>query len=134
MALKYRKSFRIDCRGLAYKGFDLNQGDFVLKAIESGILNANEIEAARKAIRRKMSRIAGKMWVCVHASTPVSRKSKEERMGSGKGNVEYYAAKAKAGRILFEIAGVSKDIAIKSLQAGKAKLSCKTAIFERQFD
>src|SRR6478752_9307884 len=103
---KYRKQFKGRIKGVAKGGFDLAFGEFGLKSQEPNRVNAREIEAARRAITRHMKR-AGRVWIRVFPDVPVSKKPAEVRMGSGKGAPEFWAARVKPGRILFELEGVT---------------------------
>ncbi|MGE6743025.1 50S ribosomal protein L16 [Allorhizobium pseudoryzae] len=127
---KYRKQFKGRIKGVAKGGFDLAFGEFGLKALEPNRVNAREIEAARRAITRYMKR-AGRVWIRVFPDVPVTAKPTEVRMGKGKGSVEYWACKVKPGRMMFEIDGVSEDIAREALRLGSAKLSVKTRFVQR---
>src|SRR6478752_2762095 len=103
---KFRKAFKGRIHGKAKGGTELNFGAFGLKAVEPGRITARQIEAARRAISRHMKR-AGRVWIRVFPDVPVSKKPTEVRMGSGKGAPEYWVAKVKPGRILFELEGVT---------------------------
>ena len=127
---KYRKQFKGRIKGVAKGGSDLAFGEFGLQAQEPKRVNAREIEAARRAITRYMKR-AGRVWIRVFPDTPVTAKPTEVRMGKGKGSVEYWAAKVKPGRMMFEIDGVSEEIAREALRLGSAKLSVKTRFVQR---
>lgn len=126
---KYRKSQKGGKKilGVAGSGNSLSYGSYGIKSIESSKLNSRQIESARKVISRHMKR-SGKMWISVFPHTPVTRKPAEVRMGSGKGNVEYYIAKIKPGRIIFEIDGVDYDSAVLALSKASAKLPFKSKI------
>ncbi|GEO87182.1 MULTISPECIES: 50S ribosomal protein L16 [Alphaproteobacteria] len=127
---KYRKQFKGRIKGVAKGGFDLAFGEFGLKALEPNRVNAREIEAARRAITRYMKR-AGRVWIRVFPDVPVTAKPTEVRMGKGKGSVEYWACKVKPGRMMFEIDGVTEEIAREALRLGSAKLSVKTRFVQR---
>jgi large subunit ribosomal protein L16 len=127
---KYRKQFKGRIHGVAKGGFDLAFGEYGLKAQEPNRVNAREIEAARRAITRHMKR-AGRVWIRVFPDVPVTKKPTEVRMGKGKGSVEYWAARVKPGRIMFEIDGVSEELAREALRLGSAKLSVKTRFIQR---
>jgi large subunit ribosomal protein L16 len=127
---KYRKQFKGRIKGVAKGGFDLAFGEFGLKSLEPNRVNAREIEAARRAITRYMKR-AGRVWIRVFPDVPVTAKPTEVRMGKGKGSVEYWACKVKPGRIMFEIDGVSEEIAREALRLGSAKLSVTTRFVQR---
>ncbi len=126
---KYRKAQKGGKKitGFASSGNKLSFGSFGLKSLEAGKLNSKQIESARKVLSRYMKR-AGKMWIMVFPHTPVTQKPAEVRMGSGKGNVEYYIAKIKPGRVIFEVDGVESEVAHTSLMKAAAKLPFKTKI------
>lgn len=126
---KYRKAQKGGKKilGQANSGNKLAYGSFGLKSLEPCKLNSKQIESARKVLSRYMKR-TGKMWIMVFPHTPVTKKPAEVRMGSGKGNVEYYIAKIKPGRVIFEVDGVDDASAITALQKASAKLPFKTKI------
>lgn len=126
---KYRKAQKGGKKILGFSavGHELAYGSFGLKALEPGKLNSKQIESARKVVTRYMKR-AGKLWIMVFPHTPVTKKPAEVRMGSGKGNVEYYIAKIKPGRIIFEIDGIDNAAATVALQKAAAKLPFTTKI------
>jgi large subunit ribosomal protein L16 len=126
---KYRKSQKGGKKilGTSSNGNTLKFGSYGLKALESAKLNSKQIESARKVLTRYMKRV-GKLWIMVFPHTPVTKKPAEVRMGSGKGNVEYYIAKIKPGRIVFEVDGVGSQEAIKALEKASAKLPFRTKI------
>ena len=127
---KYRKQFKGRIHGVAKGGSDLAFGEYGLKAQEPNRVNAREIEAARRAITRHMKR-AGRVWIRVFPDVPVSSKPTEVRMGKGKGAPEYWAARVKPGRIMFEIDGVPHAVAEEALRLGAAKLPIKTRFVSR---
>ena len=127
---KFRKQFKGRIHGVAKGGTDLNFGQFGLKCLEPERVNAREIEAARRAITRQMKR-QGRVWIRVFPDVPVTSKPTEVRMGKGKGGVDYWAARVKPGRIMFEIDGVSEETARQALRLGAAKLSVKTRFMQR---
>lgn len=127
---KFRKQFKGRIHGAAKGGTDLNFGQFGLKALEPERVTARQIEAARRALTRHMKR-AGRVWIRVFPDVPVTSKPTEVRMGKGKGAPEYWAAKIKPGRIMFEIDGVTQDIAREALRLAAAKLPIKTRFVER---
>jgi large subunit ribosomal protein L16 len=127
---KFRKQFKGRIHGLAKGGTNLDFGGFRLKAMEPNRVTAREIEAARRAITREMKR-AGRVWIRVFPDLPVTSKPTEVRMGKGKGAVDYWAARVKPGRIMFEIDGVSEETAREALRLGAAKLSVKTRFVQR---
>ena len=127
---KYRKAHKGRIHGNAKGGTLLNFGAFGLKALEPERVTARQIEAARRAITRAMKR-AGRVWIRIFPDVPVSLKPAEVRMGSGKGSPEFWVARVKPGRIMFEIDGVSNDLAREALALGAAKLPIKTKVVTR---
>ena len=127
---KFRKQHKGRIHGEAKGGFLLNFGSFALKATEPERVTARQIEAARRAITRHMKR-QGRVWIRIFPDVPVTAKPTEVRMGKGKGSVEYWACKVKPGRMMFEIDGVSEEIAREALRLGSAKLSVKTRFVQR---
>src|SRR5258706_11631364 len=127
---KFRKAFKGRMNGNAKGGTSLNFGSFGLKAMEPERVTARQIEAARRAITRQMKR-AGRVWIRIFPDLPVSKKPTEVRMGKGKGSPEFWAARVKPGKIMFEIDGVTEAVARESLRLGAAKLSVKTRIVSR---
>ena len=127
---KYRKAFKGRISGAAKGGFNLDFGAYGLKAMEPDRLTARQIEAARRAITRHMKR-AGRVWIRVYPDVPVSKKPLEVRMGSGKGAPEFWAARVKPGRVLFELDGVPISVAKEALALAAAKLSIKTRFVAR---
>jgi large subunit ribosomal protein L16 len=127
---KYRKAFKGRIHGVAKGGTDLTFGIFGLKALEPERITARQIEAARKAITRHLRRV-GKLWIRIFPDIPVSKKPAEVRMGSGKGAVEFYAARVKPGRILFELDGVREEAAKEAFMLAAAKLPIKTKFVKR---
>lgn len=125
---KYRKQFKGRNRGVATRGSKVSFGEFGLKAVELGRITSRQIEAARRAMSRHIKR-GGKIWIRVFPDKPVSKKPLEVRMGSGKGNVEYWVALVQPGRMMFEIEGVSEDLAREALRLAADKLPVKT-VFE----
>ncbi|MBV5264067.1 50S ribosomal protein L16 [Pinisolibacter aquiterrae] len=130
---KFRKQFKGRIKGAAKGGFTLDFGTYGLKALEPERVTARQIEAARRAITRQMKR-QGRVWIRVFPDVPVSSKPTEVRMGKGKGAPEYWAARVNPGRILFEIDGVSHEIAEEALRLGAAKLPIRTRFIERIAD
>jgi large subunit ribosomal protein L16 len=129
--VKWRKQMRGRMKGKAQRGANVDFGDFGLKALEPGWLSARQIEAARRAIVRAMKR-RGKIWIRVFPDKPVTKKPAETRMGKGKGNVEYWVAVIKPGRILFEVGGgLPDEVAKEALALAQYKLSLKTKIVGR---
>ena len=127
---KFRKAHKGRIKGLAKGGFTLTFGGFGLKALEPERVTARQIEAARRAITRAMKR-QGRVWIRIFPDLPVSTKPAEVRMGSGKGAPEYWVARIKPGRIMFELDGVSNEIAREALILGAAKLPIKTRFVQR---
>ena len=127
---KFRKAHKGRIHGVASSGATLSFGQFGLKAMMPERITARQIEAARRAITRAMKR-AGRVWIRVFPDVPVSKKPTEVRMGKGKGSPEYWAAKVKPGRIMFEIDGVAEDTAREALRLGAAKLPIKTRFIQR---
>ena len=128
---KFRKAFKGRIKGDAKGGFDLNFGSYGLKALEPERITARQIEAARRAMTRHMKR-QGRVWIRIFPDVPVSKKPTEVRMGKGKGSVEYWAAKVKPGRIMFEIDGVADGVAREALRLAAMKLPVKTRIVQRE--
>lgn len=127
---KFRKMHKGRIKGNAKGGTDLNFGSHGLKAVQPERITSRQIEATRRAITRAMKR-QGRVWIRIFPDVPVSKKPTEVRMGKGKGSVEFWAAKVKPGRIMFEIDGVSDDVAREALALGAAKLPIKTRIVTR---
>ncbi|GJE44976.1 50S ribosomal protein L16 [Methylobacterium soli] len=130
---KFRKQFKGRIHGAAKGGFELNFGQYGLKAVEPERITARQIEAARRAITREMKR-QGRVWIRVFPDVPVSAKPTEVRMGSGKGAPDYWAARVHPGRIMFEVDGVAEDIAREALRLGAAKLPVRTRVVARIAD
>ncbi len=128
---KYRKMMKGRNRGYATNGANLALGDFGLKAVEAGRINSRQIEAARQAYTRHMKRQA-KAWIRVFPDKPFTKKPLETRMGKGKGGVEEWIMNIKPGRIIFEIAGVSEELAKEALKIAAAKLPFKTKFVSRE--
>ena len=127
---KFRKAFKGRMNGNAKGGTALNFGSFGLKALEPERVTARQIEAARRAITRQMNR-AGRVWIRVFPDLPVSKKPTEVRMGKGKGSPEFWAARVKPGKIMFEIDGVGEETAREALRLGAAKLPIRTRVVTR---
>ena len=126
----FRKAHKGRIKGIARTGFSLSFGGYGLKAMEPERVTARQIEAARRAITRAMKR-QGRVWIRIFPDVPVSTKPAEVRMGSGKGAPEFWVARVKPGRIMFEIDGVSLDTAKEALALGASKLPIKTKIVAR---
>ena len=121
---------KLDNRGLAHKGSNVSFGEFGLKSIDRGRLTARQIEAARRTISRHVKR-GGKLWIRVFPDKPISKKPLEVRMGSGKGSVEYWIAQVKPGTVLYELEGVSEELAREAFRLAAAKLPLKTTFSYR---
>ena len=129
--VKWRKQMRGRMRGKAHRGAEVSFGDFGLQALEPGWVSARQIEAARRAIVRAMKR-RGKFWIRIFPDKPVTKKPAETRMGKGKGNVEYWVAVVKPGRIMFEVGGgLPEEISKEALRLAQYKLAIKTKIVGR---
>ena len=126
---KFRRPHRVSYEGKA-KNSSINNGDYALLAMEGAWITNRQIEAARVALTRYMKR-TGKVWTRIFPNIPVSKKPTEVRMGKGKGSPEYYACRVKPGRIIFEIDGVSEEIARVALNKASAKLPIKTKFIKR---
>ena len=129
--VKYRRVQRGRMKGKATRGNFLAYGDFGIVATEPSWITSNQIEAARIAINRHMKR-GGNVWIKIFPDKPVTQKPAETRMGSGKGSPEYWVAVVKPGRVLFEVAGVSEEVAHEALRLASYKLPCKTKIIARE--
>lgn len=125
--VKYRKTFRGRMRGNAHAGTEVSFGEFGLEATERGWVSSRQIEAARRAITHYTQR-GGRVWIRIFPDKPITKKAAETRMGSGKGDVYEYVAVIKPGRVLFEMAGITKDIAYSALRLASHKLSVKSRI------
>ena len=128
---KHRKMQKGRIKGNATRGTRINFGDFGLKALEPGFITSRQIEAARVAANRKMQR-AGKVWIRIFPDKPITKKPAETRMGKGKGTPEYFVARIRPGRVLFEVGGgVSQELAQEALRLAKHKLPLKTKFVVR---
>lgn len=127
---KHRKAFKGRIHGNAKGGVALNFGSFGLKAMEPARITARQIESARRAITRHIKR-AGRVWIRIFPDVPVSTKPAEVRMGSGKGSPEYWVARVKPGRIMFELDGVPHELAQRAFELAAAKLPIKTRLITR---
>ncbi|MEI7868553.1 MAG: 50S ribosomal protein L16 [Candidatus Methylumidiphilus sp.] len=127
---KFRKQMKMDNRGLAHKGSKVNFGEFGLKSLERGRLTARQIEAARRTITRHVKR-GGKIWIRIFPDKPISKKPLEVRMGSGKGSVEYWIAQIKPGTMLYELEGITEELAREAFRLAAAKLPIKTTFSYR---
>jgi large subunit ribosomal protein L16 len=127
---KYRKQHKGRNRGLALRGSKVSFGEYGLKAVGRGRLTARQIEAARRAMTRHVKR-GGKIWIRVFPDKPITQKPLEVRMGKGKGNVEYWVALIQPGRVLYEMEGVSEEMAREAFSLAAAKLPIQTAFVKR---
>jgi len=127
---KYRKQFKGRNRGVATRGTNVSYGEFGLKAMQHGQITARQLEAARRAMSRHIKR-GGKVWIRIFPDKPITKKPLEVRQGSGKGNVEYWVALVQPGRVMFEIEGVTEDLAREALGLAAAKLPVKTIFVTR---
>ena len=128
---KFRKTFKGRIHGNAKGGTTLTFGSFGMKALQPERITARQIEAARRAITRHIKR-QGRVWIRIFPDVPVTKKPTEVRMGKGKGSVEFWAARVKPGRIMFEIDGVTESLAREALELGNAKLPIRTKFVTRQ--
>ena len=129
--VKFRKQQRGSNRGVASRGIAIAFGDYALKAMDRGLLTARQIESARKAIAHNTKR-GGKLWIRIFPDKPVVKKPAETRMGSGKAATDHYSAVIKPGRILFELAGVSKEVAKTAFANAASKLPIKTKFIDKE--
>ena len=127
---KFRKQFRGVVKGARIKGSKINFGDYGLKTLESGWITARQIEAARRAMTRHVKR-GGKIWIRVFPDKPITKKPLEVRMGKGKGNVEYWVALVQPGKVLYEMEGVSEELAREAFALAAAKLPVTTTFVKR---
>jgi large subunit ribosomal protein L16 len=127
---KFRKQMKGRNRGLAQVGNRVSFGEYGLKATTRGFITARQIEAARRAITRYVKR-GGKLWIRVFPDKPMTKKPVEVRMGKGKGNVEYWVAPIQPGRVLYEIRGVSEELAREAFRLAAAKLAVRTTFVSR---
>jgi large subunit ribosomal protein L16 len=128
--VKYRKQMRGRMKGKALRGAEVTFGEMGLQALEPGWVTARQIEAARRVLVRVMRR-RGKVWIRIFPDKPYTHRPPETRMGKGKGNVEYWVAVVKPGRIMFEIGGLPSDIALEALEQASYKFSIKTKVVNR---
>ena len=130
---KYRKMQKGRNRGKATRGTVVNEGEYGLQALDAGWITANQIESARIAMTRYIKR-GGKVWIKIFPNKPVTKKPAETRMGKGKGAPEYWVAVVKPGRIMFEIEGVSEDVAREALRLAAHKLPVRTKFVAREIE
>jgi len=128
--VKFRKQQKGRMKGIAYRGSNLNHGEFGLQAVECGTISSKQIEAARVAMTRHVKR-GGKMWIKIFPDKPFTKKPAEVRMGKGKGSPEGWVAVVRPGRVLYEMEGVPRDLAKEALRLAAHKLSVKTRFIER---
>ena len=127
---KHRKQFKGRNRGMAIRGGKVTFGEYGLKALDRGRLTARQLEAARRAVTRAIKR-GGKIWIRVFPDKPITKKPLEVRQGKGKGNVEYWVALIQPGRVLFELEGITEELAREAFQLAAAKLPFKVAFVKR---
>ena len=128
--VKFRKQQKGRMKGVSYRGCNFDHGEFGLQAVECGTISSKQIEAARIAMTRHVKR-GGKMWIRIFPDKPFTKKPAEVRMGKGKGSPEGWVAVIRPGRILYEMEGVSRDLAKEALRLASHKLSVKTRFIER---
>ena len=128
---KFRKVHKGRNTGLAHRGSTVAFGSIALKSLERGRITARQIEAARRTITRRVKR-GGKIWIRVFPDKPITQKPLEVRQGKGKGNVEYWVAQIQPGKILFEMEGVTRELALEAFNLAKAKLPFKVMFEERK--
>jgi large subunit ribosomal protein L16 len=131
--MKFRKQHKGRIKGEASRGAKLSFGDFGLQALEAGKITARQIEAARIAMTRHIKR-GGRVWINIFPDHPVTKKPLEVRMGKGKGNVEFYVAYIKAGRVLYEMDGVTPEVAAQALELAGSKLPIRTKLLTKSED
>ncbi|MCB0347855.1 MAG: 50S ribosomal protein L16 [Bdellovibrionales bacterium] len=129
--VKYRKPHKGRIKGFAYRGSSVDFGDFALQAVEMGRITSRQLEASRVAINRYIKR-GGKVWIRIFPNKAVTKKAAETRMGSGKGNPEYWVCNIKPGKVLFEINGVSREQAMEAFRLAGHKLPVKTRFVSRE--
>lgn len=127
---KYRKMMKGRVRGVAQRGTKVSFGDFAIKALEPGHITSRQIEASRIAMTRNMKRV-GQVWIRIFPDKPMTKKPAEVRMGKGKGSPEFWVAPVRTGRVMFEVGGVSPEVARESLRLAQQKLPIRTKIITR---
>lgn len=127
---KYRKQMKGRIRGAAHRGSSIDFGEYALQALDPGKLSSRQIEAARVALTRRVKR-GGKIWIRIFPDKPITRKPAETRMGKGKGSPEYWVAVVRPGRILFELEGVTPELAREAMQLARHKLPIRTRFISR---
>jgi len=128
---KFRKAFKGRMKGIATRGNKLTMGEYGLQALNRGIIKANQLESARKVIVRETKR-RGKLWVKIFPAKPYTRKPAEVKMGKGKGDVECYVVVIKPGRVIFELGGISREVALKALKEAGHKLPMRTRVITKE--
>jgi len=128
--VKHRKQFKGRMRGEAQRGSDLAFGDYALKAVGCGYMTAQQIEAARIAINRKVKR-GGKLWIRIFPDKPITKKPAETRMGKGKGAPDHWVAVVRPGRVLYELKGIPEELALEALKLASFKLPFPTTVISR---
>ena len=129
--VKYRKQFRGRMKGVARRGAEVQFGEYGLQALEPAWITSRQIEAARRAIVRHIKR-RGKLWIRIFPDKPVTQKPAETRMGKGKGSVDHWVAVVKPGRVMFELVGVSENVAREAMRLASHKLPIKTRFLARR--
>jgi large subunit ribosomal protein L16 len=129
--VKFRKTFTVKTNGVAHRGNKVSFGEWGLMSLEPGWITNRQIEASRVAITRQMKR-GGKVWIRIFPDKPITKKPAETRMGKGKGNPEGWVAVVKPGRMIFEIEGVTEELAMKSMALAMAKLPVRTRVVKRE--
>ena len=129
--VKYRKMMRGRLKGKAQRGNQIAFGTYGLQAVDSHYVTSRQIEAARRAVVRYLRR-GGKVWIRIFPDKPVTMRAAETRMGSGKGNVDHYVAAVRPGRVMFELAGVTEDVAREALRLASHKLPMRTQFIVRE--
>ena len=127
---KFRKQHKGSNRGLAHRGSTVSFGEFALKAVGRGRMTARQIESARRAMTRRVRR-GGQIWIRVFPDKPITQKPLEVRQGKGKGNVEYWVAQIKPGKVLYEMEGVTEEVARDAFRLAAAKLPFQTTFVQR---
>ncbi len=129
--VKHRKVFKGRMTGVAFRGSSISFGEYALKAVDCGKMTAQQIEAARIAINRKIKR-GGKVWIRVFPDKPITKKPAETRMGKGKGSPDHWVAPVRPGKILYELAGVDEELAVRALTLAGNKLPFATKVVSRR--
>src|ERR1041385_5089480 len=129
--VKFRKRFKGRTKGLAHRGSEISFGTYGVQSLEPGWITARQIEGARVALTRHIKR-GGKVWIRLFPDKPITKKPAETRMGKGKGSPEMWVAVVRPGRVLFELEGVTKDIAVKAMALAAAKMPVKTKLVMRE--